>query len=131
MSDVAANSHSSWHAPSRRRFLQGGVALGAALATGVEYPTAGQAQPAPDDPSKVLGGPLRPYGERSRFEQTVREKPPGAPDEFGGIFTPLDETLGIITPSALHLWSNAVVCPRSTRVSIASSSMVWSIVRWS
>jgi sulfane dehydrogenase subunit SoxC len=62
----------------------------------------GQAQPAPDDPSKVLGSPLRPYGERSRFEQTVREKPPGGLDEFGGNFTPLDETLGIITPSALH-----------------------------
>ena len=40
-------------------------------------PIAGQAQPVPDDPSKVLGGPLRPYGERSRFEQTVREKSPG------------------------------------------------------
>jgi sulfane dehydrogenase subunit SoxC len=102
MSDTASNPESSAQARSRRRFLQGGAALGAALAAWVGRPSAGQAQPAPDDPSKVLGGPLRPYGERSRFEQGVRERPPGALDEFGGSFTPLDETLGIITPSALH-----------------------------
>ena len=84
----------------RRRFLKRGVTFGAALAAG--RPITGHAQLAPDDPSKVLGGPLRPYGERSRFEQSVRERPPGGLDEFGGNFTPLDETLGIITPSALH-----------------------------
>jgi sulfane dehydrogenase subunit SoxC len=57
----------------------------------------------PDDPSKVLGGPMRPYGERSRFEQTVRQKSALAKtDEFGGNQTPLAETPGIITPSALH-----------------------------
>jgi sulfane dehydrogenase subunit SoxC len=102
MSDPASTPESSSQDPSRRRFLKGGVALGAALVAGAARPSVGQAQPAPDDPSKVLGGPLRPYGERSRFEQTVREKPPGGLDEFGGSFTPLDETLGIITPSALH-----------------------------
>ena len=86
---------------ARRRFLKGGVALGAALAAGAARSAAGQL--ASDDPSKVLGGPLRPYGERSRFEQTVREKwPPSKTDEFGSALTPLDETLGIITPSALH-----------------------------
>ena len=86
----------------RRRFLKRGVALGAALVA-IGRSTTGHAQPAPDDPSKVLGGPLRPYGERSRFEQRVREKSPGAnPDERGASRTPLDETLGIITPSALH-----------------------------
>jgi len=57
----------------------------------------------PDDPSKVLGGPMRPYGERSRFGQTVRQKSALAKtDEFGGNQTPLAETPGIITPSALH-----------------------------
>ena len=45
---------------------------------------------------------MRPHGERSRFEESVRERPPGGLDTFGGSFTPLDETLGIITPSALH-----------------------------
>ena len=29
-------------------------------------------------------------------------RPPGGLETFGGSFTPLDETLGIITPSALH-----------------------------
>jgi hypothetical protein len=53
--------------PSRRRFLKGGAALGAALAAGAGPPLAGRAQPAPDDPAKILGGPLRPYGDRSRF----------------------------------------------------------------
>jgi sulfane dehydrogenase subunit SoxC len=89
---------------NRRRFLKRGVALGAALAAA--GPTAaGQAQspPAPDDPSKVLGGPMRPYGERSRFEQAVREKSLATKtDEMGGNQTPLGELLGIITPSALH-----------------------------
>jgi sulfane dehydrogenase subunit SoxC len=77
------------------------VALGAALAAGAARSAAGQ--PASEDPSKVLGGPIRPYGERSRFEQTSREKSPfSKTDEAGGSRTPLDETLGIITPSALH-----------------------------
>jgi len=103
MSDPASDPESSRQAPSRRRFLKGGVALGAALVAGAAGPLAGGAPPAPDDPSKVLGGPMRPYGERSRFEQTVRElSPTRKTDEFGGNFTPLDETLGIITPSALH-----------------------------
>ena len=88
--------------PSRRRFLKGGAALSAALVAGAGVPLTGQTQPVPDDPSKVLGGPLRPYGERARFEESVRERPAGGLDTFGGNFSPLDETLGIITPSALH-----------------------------
>jgi sulfane dehydrogenase subunit SoxC len=103
MSDPALTPESSRQDPSRRRFLKGGVALGAALVAGAGRPIAGRAQPAPDDPSKVLGGSMRPYGERSRFEQTVRElSPTRKTDEFGATFTPLNETLGIITPSALH-----------------------------
>jgi sulfane dehydrogenase subunit SoxC len=103
MSDPASNPETSEQDPSRRQFLKGGVAVGAALASWVGHPLAGRAQPAPDDPSKVLGGPIRPYGERSRFEQTVRERfPLSKTDEVGSTATPLDETLGIITPSALH-----------------------------
>ena len=103
MSDAASTPESSAQARSRRRFLQGGAALGAALVAWTGRPLAARAQPAPDDPSKVLGGPLRPYGERSRFEQSVREMSPASKtDEFGGSETPLDQTLGIITPSALH-----------------------------
>ena len=85
---------------ARRRFLKAGVALGAALAAGVTRSAAGQPS---DDPSRVVGGPMRPYGDRSRFEEAVRQHgPPTMPDEWGANFTPLDETLGIITPSALH-----------------------------
>jgi sulfane dehydrogenase subunit SoxC len=103
MSDPASNPESSRQDPSRRRFLKGGVALGAALVVGAGRPVVGQAQPVPDDPSKVLGDPIRPYGERSRFEQSVREKfPLSKTDEVGSTATPLDETLGITTPSALH-----------------------------
>ena len=102
MSDPVSTPASSQQAPNRRRFLQGGAALSAALVAGAGLARAGRAQPAPDDPSKVLGGPLRPYGARSRFEESVRERPPGGLETFGGIFSPLDTTLGIITPSALH-----------------------------
>jgi sulfane dehydrogenase subunit SoxC len=103
MSDPASNPESSRQDPSRRRFLKGGVALGAALVVGAGRPVVGQAQPVPDDPSKVLGDPIRPYGERSRFEQSIREKfPLSKTDEVGSTATPLDETLGITTPSALH-----------------------------
>jgi sulfane dehydrogenase subunit SoxC len=103
MSDPVSTPASAQQAPNRRRFLQSGAALGAALVAGAGLPLAGRAQPAPDDPSKVLGGPLRPYGERSRFQESVRESvSPGGLNTIGGSFTPLDETLGIITPSALH-----------------------------
>ena len=84
----------------RRRFLKHGTMLGAALATG--QISRAQAQIAPDDPSKILGNPVRPYGERSPFEQAVRVHK-GKTDEVAvGGWTPLDESLGIITPSALH-----------------------------
>jgi sulfane dehydrogenase subunit SoxC len=87
--------------PGRRRFLKGGIAVGAALVAAAPSPVG--TQPAPDDPSKILGAPVRPYGERSRFEQAERVKNPSKTDEVAvSNSTPLDETLGIITPSALH-----------------------------
>jgi len=84
-----------------RRFLKRSVAaLGAAVGAGSAHAQA----PAPDDPSKVLGGPKRPYGERSRFERTARGVPQPATktDEWGPSVTPLGESMGIITPSSLH-----------------------------
>jgi sulfane dehydrogenase subunit SoxC len=85
----------------RRRFLKRGVALGAALAAGAGRPAGGQ--PAPDEPWKVLGGPIRPYGERSRFEGATRQKYGGLTDEANvGNWTPLHDLHGIITPSSLH-----------------------------
>ena len=89
-------------APDRRRFLKQGVAFGAGLVVAGAGASHAQSPPAPDDPSKVLGGPVRPYGNRSRFEGAVRSAR-GKTDEVSvGNRTPLDETLGIITPSGLH-----------------------------
>jgi sulfane dehydrogenase subunit SoxC len=86
---------------SRRRFLKRGLAAGAAFAAaGRGVP--GSAQPLPEDPSKVLGGPRRPYGERSRFETITRGAYIGKTDEMGGNRAPLQDFYGIITPSALH-----------------------------
>ena len=88
--------------PGRRQFLKRGVAFGAGLAVAGAAPGRAQSPPVPDDPSKVLGGPVRPYGERSRFERAERIRR-GKTDEIAvGNRTPLDETLGIITPSSLH-----------------------------
>jgi sulfane dehydrogenase subunit SoxC len=86
---------------TRRRFLKGGIAIGAAFVA--TAPSPARTQTAPDDPSKVLGGPVRPYGERSRFEQVERVRGGSKTDEVAvGNRTPLHETVGIITPSALH-----------------------------
>jgi sulfane dehydrogenase subunit SoxC len=85
---------------NRRRFLKRSVMALGATAVG----SAHAQSPAPDDPSKVLGGPKRPYGERSRFERAARglPQPPSKTDEWGPSVTPLGELMGIITPSALH-----------------------------
>ncbi len=95
--------------PSRRRFLKRVTALGAAMVAGAARPGVGTAQspaaadkPAPDDPTKELGSPVRPYGQRSRFEQAVRQQFPTKTNESSWTFTPLQDSRGIITPSALH-----------------------------
>jgi sulfane dehydrogenase subunit SoxC len=98
-------SSSTPRQPDRRRFLKGGAAFGAALVAGAPRPAS--AQPAPEDPSKVLGRHMVPYTERSRFEQAAKKKgPPTMPDEWGANFTPLGESLGIITASSLHFEVN-------------------------
>jgi sulfane dehydrogenase subunit SoxC len=88
--------------PGRRRFLRRGLALGTALAAG-GHSAPGLGQPPSADPAKALGRHMVPYSERSRFEQAVKQKgPPTMPDEWGANFTPLGQSLGIITSSALH-----------------------------
>ena len=101
MSNPTSHPEASRQDRSRRRFLQGGVALSTALVAGAGLPLAGRAQPAPNDPAKSLGAPLRPYGERAPSESQGRVTQ-AKPAERGASFTPLDETLGIITPSDLH-----------------------------
>ena len=96
--DDASHVPSGPSSGSRRRFLKRGLALGAVVGAGPAL-----AQSATDDPSKIVGAAMQPYGSRARFEKAARVKaPPDMPDEWGANFTPLDQTLGIITPSELH-----------------------------
>jgi hypothetical protein len=70
MSRSAPNSEPLVPESSRRRFLKRAAAFGAAVVAGAGQRAAHAEtqKPAPDDPTKELGEPVRPYGERSRFE---------------------------------------------------------------
>jgi sulfane dehydrogenase subunit SoxC len=100
----APNSEPLVPESSRRRFLKRAAAFGAAVVAGAGQRAAhAQTQkPAPDDPTKELGAPVRPYGERSRFETAAREQFKTKTNESSATFTPLHDSHGIITPAALH-----------------------------
>jgi sulfane dehydrogenase subunit SoxC len=63
---------------------------------GAQQPLALEADP------RKLGEPLGPYGERSPFERAVRWTRESKTPETGSSFTPLQDSVGILTPSALH-----------------------------
>jgi sulfane dehydrogenase subunit SoxC len=79
----------------RRQLLQMGAAVGGSLVAGR------RALALENDPRK-LGQPLGPYGERSPFEKAVRWTRESQTPETGSSFTPLQDSVGILTPSALH-----------------------------
>ena len=80
---------------SRRQLLRmGAVASGSVLA--------GRHAFAADGGPRTLGAPLGPYGERSPFEKAVRFTRESRTPETGSSFTPLQDSVGTITPSALH-----------------------------
>src|SRR5438477_9989233 len=81
--------------PNRRQLLRIGAAVGGSLLGG-QRPRALEADP------RKLGIPLGPYGERSPFERAVRSTRESKTPETGSSFTPLHESVGILTPSALH-----------------------------
>jgi sulfane dehydrogenase subunit SoxC len=81
--------------PSRRQLLRMGAAVGGSLLTGQK------ALALETDPRK-LGEPLGPYGERSPFEKAVRWRRETKTPETGSSFTPLHDSVGILTPSSLH-----------------------------
>jgi sulfane dehydrogenase subunit SoxC len=97
----------------RRKFLKKSAAL-AGLALGAARSAAGQtpgSQPSASDPpmkdSKELAKELIAYGERSHFVKSVRVPVAErmSPDMYGLTFhvlTPLQDSVGIITPSSLH-----------------------------
>src|SRR5262245_38711643 len=80
--------------PNRRQLLQMGATLGGSL-------LAGREASAESDPRK-LGVPLGPYTERSPFEKATRFTRESKTPETGSSFTPLQDSVGILTPSALH-----------------------------
>src|SRR5438105_13780565 len=86
---------------SRRKFLKGGAA---AAAVGAIQSAANAQTPAPV--KRSLKDEVA-YGERSKYVNSIRvavnERP--SPDEFGLTFhvlTPLQDSVGNVTPSALH-----------------------------
>ena len=91
--------------PSRRKFLTTSAAV-AGLAVGGVAPASGQTAASEAQPKKSLKE-LIAYGERSHFVTSVRipvaERM--SPDDFGMTFhvsSPLQDSVGIITPSSLH-----------------------------
>ena len=89
----------------RREFLKRGAALAGGLGLAAAKPAAGQL---PDPEGFILGtDDLVAYGKRSRFVDSKRIPHGGrhSPDVFGldfHIAAPLQDSVGIITPSSLH-----------------------------
>ena len=89
----------------RRRFLKNASAM-AALAVGAQPSASAQAPSSRASDARSMD--LRAYGERSRFEQASRSGslglwPPAAgPTRDYGFRTPLQNSVGIITPPSLH-----------------------------
>ena len=90
----------------RRRFLKNGAAL-AGLAVSAIQPAIGQS--AGSEKPEAHPNDLHSYGERSRFENSVRlgsmglydPAPAGYHRDFG-FRTPTQDAVGIITPASLH-----------------------------
>jgi sulfane dehydrogenase subunit SoxC len=80
---------------SRRQLLRMGAAMGGGILAGQ------QAVLGWDTPGK-LGIPLGPYGERSPFEKSARWRRDSKTPETGSSFTPLQDSVGTVTPSSLH-----------------------------
>ena len=81
---------------SRRRFLK--------LTTAATGAFAGCKRNGPqeDEGPRMIGRPLSKYGERSPLEKSARSLPTTKILENGSSLTPLQDSCGIITPSALH-----------------------------
>ena len=95
--------------PVRREFLKSGAALAGGFTLGAAAPALGQA---PASPPMIKGDKegMIAYGERSKYVTSVRI-PHGSrpsPDNFGLTFhvaTPLQDSVGVITPSSLHYFA--------------------------
>jgi sulfane dehydrogenase subunit SoxC len=90
---------------TRRKFLKGSAAAAALAASGIGAASAQTATPEAEPGERAKR--LIAYGERSPFVTSVRvpvaERP--SPDAFGmefHVLTPLQDSVGMITPSSLH-----------------------------
>ena len=83
---------------NRRSLLAGTAGLVGAMLMGAVTPSAEAAtENSPEDPTRVPGTAPTAYGQRSAFEQAVR-----VPRSWWASLTPLQDSHGILTPSALH-----------------------------
>ena len=99
--------------PARREFLKSGAALAGGFTLGAAAPALGQdTGMTPASPPMIKGdseGQIA-YGERSKYVTSVRIPHGGrpSPDNFGLTFhvaTPLQDSVGVITPSSLHYFA--------------------------
>ena len=108
---------------ARRRFIGRGLGLAGAAASlpfaaRAAAPPGAVERPVPADPAKVPGYPLEDesYGARSQFETEVRQRYKTATPLSSWTFTPLQDSLGIVTPSGLFFERShagtAVIDPR-------------------
>lgn len=92
----------------RRRFLLGSIATagmaGSLPRSARAVPLGAVEHEVPADATKVQGYPLadESYGSRSQFETEVRTRFKTATPQSSWTFTPLQNSVGIITPSGLH-----------------------------
>src|SRR5947209_2463018 len=93
-------------ATDRRNFLRLGAAFSGALTACKPTHTVEQSEPS------SLGKPLSPYGERSPFEKVARLPGAGKNPEIGSSKTPLQDSVGILTPSSLHFERHHSGVPR-------------------
>ncbi|CAM5550919.1 Sulfane dehydrogenase subunit SoxC OS=Eoetvoesiella caeni OX=645616 GN=DFR37_11517 PE=4 SV=1 [Eoetvoesiella caeni] len=96
-------------APARRRFMLGAMAaVGAAGVPGMAAAATPGAKErtVPPDATKVQGVGVAVddggYGLRSQFETEVRTRYPTKTTESSWSFTPLQNSIGMVTPSGLH-----------------------------
>ncbi len=83
---------------NRRSLLAGTAGLVGAMVLGAREPSTGSATEGPtDDPTRVPGKAPTAYGQRSTFETATR-----VPRAWWASLTPLQDSHGILTPSALH-----------------------------
>ncbi len=80
---------------TRRRFLAFGAALSGVLGSCKKPESA-------DEAPRLLGEPTREYGSRSVYEKASRHLRTTRTPEAASSRTPLADSHGIITPSALH-----------------------------